>query len=66
MILHTIISEYDIFYNAESEQLPQFQNISGGMLEYKINNGEKQITRLHSTNPYLYLKNDYLPYSLIK
>ena len=66
MILHTIVSEYDIIYNSESEQRPQFQNISGGMLEYKIYNGEKQITRLHSTNPYLYLKNDYLPYSLIK
>lgn len=64
MILHTIISEYDIF--KYDEQPTQFVNIAGGMLEYSVVNGQKQISRLHSTNPYLYLKDEYSPYSIIK
>lgn len=66
MILHTIISEYDIFSSEEQNQPTQFVDIAGGKLEYKVYNGEKQITRLHSTNPYLYLRNDYAPYTLLK
>jgi hypothetical protein len=65
MILHTIINEADIF--AQANQLPktEFLNISGGMLEYKINNGRRQAVRLYSTNPYLYLDSLYAPDSEI-
>jgi len=65
MILHTIISEYDIFNSEENEQPTQFVNIAGGMLEYRVFNGEKQISRLHSTNPYLYLRDEYSPYTIL-
>lgn len=65
MILHTIISEYDIFNSEENEQPTQFVNIAGGMLEYRVFNGEKLISRLHSTNPYLYLRDEYSPYTIL-
>jgi len=66
MLLHTIVSEYDIFGDAQNPQPTEFLNIAGGMLECKICDGKRQITRLHSTNPYLYLRNDYSPYTILK
>lgn len=64
-MLHTIINEYDIFYNENDVRSTQFLDIQGGILEYDVNNGEKQIVRLHSTNPYLYLKQEYSPFTII-
>lgn len=64
MILHTIVNEAEVFATAENSIMPtEFKNIAGGMVEYRQCNGEKQVVRLHSTNPYLYLKNEYMPYS---
>lgn len=64
-MLHTIINEYDIFKNENDINPTQFLDIQGGMLEYDENNGEKKIVRLHSTNPYLYLNQEYSPYTII-
>lgn len=64
-MLHTIINQYDIFYNENDIKPTQFLDIQGGMIEYDENNGEKQIVRLHSTNPYLYLKQEYSPFTNI-
>jgi len=65
MILHTIVSEYDIFSSTEDIIPTQFENVSGGMLEYSLINGKKQITRLYSTNPYMYLRKEYSPYTIL-
>lgn len=66
MVLHTIISEYDIFNNAEDCNKNKFENIDGGMIEYRTFNGNKEIVRLHSTDPYKYLEDNYQPYTIIK
>lgn len=65
MVLHTIISEYDIFRNQDDIYQPQYMNISDGFIEYNECKGEKKIVRLHSTNPYDYLKDEYSPDTLI-
>lgn len=67
MILHTIISEYDIFKGTDDAPMPQFTNIAGGIEEYRVNSdGKREMVRLHSTNPYLYLKGEYSPFFEIK
>lgn len=63
MLLHTIIDESDIFYNEENILPTEFKNISNGQVEYRVYNGQKQVVRLHSTDPYMYLKNEYMPFS---
>lgn len=64
MILHTIIDENDIFRQGDNEMPTQFIDIKGGQLEYRFYNEKKQVVRLHSTNPYDYLKSEYQPYSI--
>ena len=66
MILHTIIDINDIFTGEQNVLPTQYDNILGGQVEYREYNGEKQVVRLHSTDPYLYLKNEYMPYSNLK
>jgi hypothetical protein len=63
MVLHTIINERDIFYNEENILPTEFKNISNGQVEYRVYNGQKQVVRLHSTDPYMYLKSEYMPFS---
>ena len=64
MVLYSIIDEADVFADAKNSIMPtQYVDIAGGKLEYRVYNGEKQVVRLHSTDPYLYLKNEYSPYT---
>ena len=65
MILHTIISNYDIFDNGQNCIPTEFINFNGGKIEYRNYNGEKQIVRLYSSNPYNYLKKEYNPYTIL-
>ncbi len=64
-MLHTIVNELDIFFDSNNYSQAQYQNIAGGILEYKVNDGRKEVIRLHSTDPYNYLKQEYQPYSYI-
>lgn len=58
MILHSIISPYDIFCNSEQAlQKPVYRQIKGGMIEL---DGER-IKRLISTDPKMYLDTRYTP-----
>lgn len=60
MILHSIISPYDIFYKWDrDEQYPQpvYRRVNGGIAE--IENG--RIRRLISTDPRMYLDRRYQP-----
>ena len=66
MILHAIINEYDIFTVWENNVSNKYQKFNGGIIEYAIINEQKQLVRLHSTDPYNYLKQEFNPYSIIK
>ncbi len=66
MVLHTIISEYDIFRNESDFKQPQFMDIQNGFIEFDEYNGEKRVLRLHSTDPSMYLKDEYSPYTIIR
>ncbi len=58
-MLYTIISEHDIF--ASEFSMPQFADIKGGRVEYKISGNNKIITSLFSTDPKMYLNKKYTP-----
>ncbi len=62
MLIHSIISENDIFFTDSFSQ-PVFRNIEGGIIEIDSSVDVGKIRRLHSTNPYLYLDKRYQPYS---
>ena len=64
MLIHSIVSESDIFYT-DSVIQPVFRNINGGLIEVDNSVGMGRIKRLYSTNPYLYLEKRYQPYSNI-
>lgn len=64
MLIHSIISENDIFFTNSVSQ-PVFRNIDGGLLEIDDADDVRRIKRLFSTNPYLYLDKRYQPYSNI-
>lgn len=64
MLIHSIVSESDIFYTDSIIQ-PVFRNINGGLIEIDSSAGTGRIKRLYSTNPYLYLEKRYQPYSNI-
>lgn len=69
MVIHSIVSLSDIFYNScESEYgyTAETRPIQGGWLEISEQDGEKRIRRLISTNPALYLDKRYLPFTSIK
>ena len=58
MILHSIISPYDIFYNSEqASRKHTYRQIKGGIVEL---DGDR-ITRLISTDPKMYLDRRYAP-----
>ena len=62
MILHSIVSLSDIFYNNSTdvrEGAPVYKRIDGGLLE--IRNGA--VNRLISTDPGLYLDSRYQPFT---
>ena len=64
MLIHSIVSESDIFYT-DSVIQPVFRNINGGLIEVESSVGAERVKRLYSTNPYLYLEKRYQPYSNI-
>ncbi len=64
MLIHSIVSENDIFFTNSISQ-PVFRNIKGGLIEIDNSIGTGKIRRLHSTNPYLYLEKRYQPYNSI-
>lgn len=64
MLIHSIVSENDIFFT-DSVSQPVFRNIDGGLIEIDSSVGTGRIRRLHSTNPYLYLDKRYQPYNNI-
>ena len=63
MVLHTIIAEYDIMQAQNVMEMPKMQAIQGGLVEYSLTPQGKQISKLFSTDPYLYLSDKYKPYS---
>lgn len=65
MLIHSIVSESDIFFT-DSIYPPVYENVTGGFLEIDNKNGMREVKRLHSTNPFLYLDKRYSPYSVIK
>lgn len=68
MVIHSIVSLSDIFYNeseSEGSYKAEIMQIQGGYLEICGQNGEKCIRRLISTNPALYLDKRYQPYTSI-
>ena len=66
MILHTVIDYYDIIGSVSHSGLNNsccYKNISGGILEYRrCRSGGYKVSRLHSTNPSLYLDKKYYPF----
>ena len=40
-------------------------NVSGGILEIGEKNGVREIVRLHSTNPHMYLDKRYAPCNIV-
>lgn len=64
MILHTIVPLDMIF--PEEVAPGEYSDIEGGLTETFINKeGRKQIRRIISTDPMLYLKGDFSPGSFI-
>lgn len=58
MILHSIVSEQDIFCNMYGNvKLPEYRRVDGGILEIK----DGKINRLISTDPKMYLDSRYFP-----
>lgn len=60
MIIHSIISQEDIFYNRPQPDIIE-RDIDGGKLSMINVNGEYKPYRLFSTNPALYLNPKYQP-----
>ncbi len=65
MVLHTIVSEYDVMRVQAENCASKFKNIDGGIIEYSESEHGNRILRLFSTNPYLYLDEKYSPFSQI-
>ncbi len=60
MILHSIISPHDIFYNSEQAcKKAVYRRINGGIVELD----GKNVRRLISTDPRMYLDRRYCPYA---
>ena len=66
MYLYTIVNEADIFFNEKTDVETGYKKMDNGLLEYRTYNNVKEVVRLHSTNPFDYLKPEYQPYSVIK
>lgn len=69
MVIHSIVSLSDIFYNSgenEDSYTAEIKPIQGGWLEIMGQGDEKCVRRLISTNPALYLDKRYQPYTSVK
>ena len=64
MIIHSITPAELLMLPDEGQQM-SVQQINGGYLEGYHTEQGFQMTRLHSTNPALYLKNEYSPGSIL-
>ncbi|MFT3951477.1 MAG: YlzJ-like family protein [Oscillospiraceae bacterium] len=60
-MLHTIVSELDVFAAQNVTEPPLFARIDGGMIEYRRNGKTGTVVRLHTTDPFLYLDKRYAP-----
>lgn len=58
-MLYTVVSEYDVFFSRM--KFSQYQDISGGKIEYILSGKNKVIKSLFSTDPRLYLEKRYQP-----
>ena len=66
MIIHSIVSNYDIFLNSGEGQTFSAvgtEPVCGGFIEISEYGGKRQVTRLFSTNPALYLDKRYQPFT---
>ena len=63
-MLYTVVSEYDIFFSKSRAR--NYMNVDGGKLEYIGSGKNKKIVGLFSTDPAMYLRNDYQPGKRIK
>ncbi len=57
MLIHSIVSLSDIFYNMDTLRVPQYRKVPGGIVE----TDGKSVTRLISTDPRLFLDARYEP-----
>lgn len=60
MPIHSIVSEFDIFNEYVYPQ-SVCKQINGGQVDMIKINGKYQVQRLHSTDPFMYLKKEYQP-----
>lgn len=58
MVIHSIVSQYDIFCSGEQADIIE-RNVQGGRLSLINVNGEYKPHRLFSTNPSMYLDPKY-------
>lgn len=66
-MIHSIVSMDDIFCNKDSGyQNSVSRSVNGGILELTEYCGEKRISRLYSTDPYMYLDKRYTPFKAYK
>ena len=65
MIIHSISPIHFLLEQAESHPV-SVQQIDGGYLEGYHSPQGFHASRLHSTNPALYLKNEYAPGSILR
>ena len=68
MVIHSIVSDYDIFLNnGEGQTFSAVETVAvcGGFIEVCECGGRKQVKRLFSTNPVLYLDKRYQPFTYI-
>jgi hypothetical protein len=65
MVLHTIVSEYDVMCNQAENCVSKFKSVGGGIVEYSETEQGNRILRLFSTDPYMYLDEKYSPFSQI-
>ncbi len=66
MVLHTIINEYDILQARNQIPLRKMQAVNGGLIEYTVTPLGKEVSRLITTDPNLYLNRNYLPYAKLQ
>ena len=63
-MLYTVVSEYDVFLSNACGR--NYIDIDGGKLEYIGSGKNRKIVGLFSTDPAMYLKEDYRPGKRIK
>lgn len=66
MVLHTILCEYDVMQVQNAVLPPKTLTVSGGLVEYTETPEGRQVSRLFSTDPNLYLDKRYQPFSKLQ